>query len=313
VTFEAVPEAMAASRLGLPSPPGSDPEAPQERRFTGAYHFGHTADPVYMGSCSGATASCSFAGYAMESVCHAGFECVYDVVADKGWRVGIGTHRIRSVIQDVILKYDTVPECKLTPDCRDCANWKMYESNGTESTTTSSSFTETSATRTRTATCETPGWWGCLDKTTTDDAGSSTTEEISTTSTSTCETPGWFGCKDKTTTASTTTTTTTTEEITSTSTEKITSTPISEPSETSSESTTCLTPGRFWGCYDDSTTETGTPSPTDPVVTPAPTTTPVTPTEPPADEPQETCIRRSWYGRCMEWEDDPWAVEAGEL
>ncbi|GAB0137700.1 hypothetical protein EsDP_00005956 [Epichloe bromicola] len=129
VTFEAVPEALAATRLGLPIPPGSDPNAPQTRQNTGAYHFGHTADPIYIGACNGATASCSFAGYALETTCHTGSECVYDVVADKGWRVGIGTHKIRAVISDVILKYDDVPECDLTPECRDCALWRMYESN----------------------------------------------------------------------------------------------------------------------------------------------------------------------------------------
>ncbi|KHN97659.1 autophagy lipase [Metarhizium album ARSEF 1941] len=110
VTFEAVPEALAATRLGLPIPPGSDPKAPQTRGNTGAYHFGHTADPIYIGTCNGATASCSFAGYALETACHTGSECVYDVVADKGWRVGIGTHKIRAVISDVILNYDDVPE-----------------------------------------------------------------------------------------------------------------------------------------------------------------------------------------------------------
>ena len=162
ITFQAVPEALAAGRLGLPVPPGSDPEKPQSREHTGSYHFGHTADPIYIGTCNGATASCSYAGYALESACHTGYECVYDVVADKGWRVGVGTHKIRSVIHDVIEKYDTVPECKAEPECRDCANWKMYESNGTEGTTTSSS-SSVSKTRTRTATCKTPGWWGCLE------------------------------------------------------------------------------------------------------------------------------------------------------
>ncbi|KAJ4392186.1 putative lipase atg15 [Gnomoniopsis smithogilvyi] len=173
VTYEAVPEALPVGRLGLPVPPGSDPNNPQTREFTGAYHFGHTADPVYIGTCNGATASCSYGGYAMESACHTGRECVYDVVADKGWRVGIGTHKIRSVINDVILKYDLVAECKFTPECRDCANWKMYESNGTESTTTSTT-SSASKTRTRTATCETPGWWGCLDTTTSGPTTSST-------------------------------------------------------------------------------------------------------------------------------------------
>jgi lipase ATG15 len=191
VTFQAVPEALAAGRLGLPVPPGINPDIPQTREYTGAYHFGHTADPIYIGTCNGATASCSFGGYALETVCHTGFECVYDTVGDKGWRVGIGTHKIRAVIRDVILKYDTVPECKRKPECRDCDSWTMYESNGTETTTTSatSSPTSTSKTRTRTETCKTPGWWGCLDETTT--ATGTRTSEVTTTTTSTttCHTP----------------------------------------------------------------------------------------------------------------------------
>lgn len=287
VTFEAVPEALPAGRLGLPVPPGADPAVPQARAYTGTYHFGHTADPVFVGTCNGATAVCSFGGYAMESVCHTGYECVYDTVGDKGWRVGIGTHKIRSVVHDVIMKYDTVPECKLTPECRDCANWKMYESNGTETTTTSSSSTTTSSTRTRTETCKTPGWWGCLDETTTT-TGTDEPTSTSTSSTSTCETPGWFGCKDKTTTV----TTTTTEEITTT----------APPSTIPSESTTCLTPGRFWGCWDD-TTATDAPSTGRMTFTPLPTTTPDIPTETTTgEEPEQTCVRRAWYGRCLEWD-----------
>lgn len=48
VTFEAPGDALAAARLGLPAPPGSNAGAPQTREYSGAYHFGHTADPVYM-------------------------------------------------------------------------------------------------------------------------------------------------------------------------------------------------------------------------------------------------------------------------
>lgn len=287
VTFEAVPEALPVSRLGLPVPPGSDPSSPQTREFTGAYHFGHTADPVYIGTCNGATASCSYAGYAMESACHTGRECVYDVVADKGWRVGIGTHKIRSVINDVILKYDEVAECKFTPECRDCANWKMYESNGTESTTTSHSPTSTK-TRTRTETCKTPGWWGCLDDGTTGTATATTTStSTSTTSTSTCKTPGWFGCNDKTTTTTTTS---------------------SSSSTTTTTSTTCETPGRFWGCYDPTSTSTGDSlaSTSEPTITAPPatvtTTRPITPaptkTSTPAVPTQAHCTSRNWLGRC---------------
>lgn len=246
VTFEAVPEALAAGRLGLPVPPHGDPQYPQTRDYTGTYHFGHTADPVYIGTCNGATASCSFAGYAMESACHTGYECTYDTVADKGWRVGIGTHKIRSVISDVIKKYDTVPKCKTTPECRDCGNWKMYESNSTNPSTSSSSST-TTKTRTRTETCKTPGWWGCLDETTTT-TGTTTSSSTTTTttSTSTCKTPGWFGCKDEVTT-------------TTSSTSSSTATPT--------PTTTCATPGWF-GCKDKTLT---VPTPTShPITSPPP-------------------------------------------
>lgn len=298
VTFEAVPDALPVGRLGLPVPPGADPSNPQTREYTGAYHFGHTADPVYIGTCNGATASCSYGGYALESACHTGRECVYDVVADKGWRVGIGTHKIRSVINDVILKYDEVPECKFTPECRDCANWKMYESNGTETTTTSRS-TSSTKTRTRTETCKTPGWWGCLDESTTGTATTTTTTTTST-STSTCKTPGWFGCNDKTTPTTTTTTS---------------SSSSPESTTTTTTTTTCETPGHFWGCWDTTTTSgsttgaaTSEPTMTGPTVT---TTRPITPrpTVSPAPSPTSTsatptqshCTQRGWFGLCKGW------------
>ncbi|KAI1312101.1 Alpha/Beta hydrolase protein [Xylaria venustula] len=308
VTFEAVPEALAASRLGLPVPPHGDPEFPQTRQYTGAYHFGHTADPIYIGTCNGATASCSYGGYALETACHAGFECTYDTVADHGWRVGIGTHKIRSVINDVIKKYDTVPECQYTPECRDCASWKMYESNSTDGSTTTTTSSTTSKTRTRTATCETPGWWGCNDKTT--DTTTTTTSEITSTSTSTCKTPGWFGCKDKTTTTETSSSQTT-PTITST-----TTTTCATPgwfgcndgtSSTSSQLTAtatspiCATPGWF-GCKDTITTTT-TASPSHEITSPpsVPTATSQVPVTIP---PKSHCAERHWYGTCKEWVPD---------
>jgi len=285
VTFEAVPEALAASRLGLPVPPHGNAKFPQTREFTGAYHFGHTADPIFVGTCNGATASCSYGGYALETACHAGYECTYDTVADHGWRVGVGTHKIRSVINDVIKKYDTVPECKYTPECRDCAPWKMYESNSTDGSTTTTT-SSTSKTRTRTETCKTPGWWGCNDKTTTDSGTTTTTSE--TTSTSICHTPGWFGCKDKTTTS---TYTTTTSEITPTVT-----------------STTCATPGWF-GCKDETTTTTSTTvlqshQITSPPPMPTATSSPQGSATEPTEPPESHCAHRNWYGGCKEWVTD---------
>ncbi len=247
VTFEAPGEDLAAKRLGLPSPPSSDPHKPRTK-YTGAYHFGNTGDPVFMGTCNGATATCTLGGYAMESQCHTGKQCVYDTVSDLGWRVGIGNHKIRNVIESVIKKYDVVPECEPDDECVDCYNWKFFESNGSASTTTTTSATTTS-TRTRTTTCKTPGWWGCLDETSTT---SKTTPVVTTTyTTTTCLSPGWFGCKE---TSNLTVTTTTAPPTVSAPTTTI---PVSATSTSSS----CEHPG-WWGCYDPTTTRNPTPSPT---------------------------------------------------
>lgn len=270
VTFEAVPEALPAARLGLPSPPGNDPRLPQKRQYTGSYHFGHTADPVYMGTCNGVNSVCTWGGYALESACHTGQMCVYDTVGDKGWRVGMGTHRIKAVIRDVLEAYDDVPPCAPEEECYDCELWKFFRSNGSESTTTTtttlttSTTTSTTPATTRTSTCKTPGWWGCLDETTT------TTTASMTTTTSTCKTPGWFGCKDPTTTTSATltppgTTTPSTATTTTTScadpgwfgcrdpTSTVTATSTRDPTSTITATSTCETPGYFWGCLDTPT------------------------------------------------------------
>lgn len=233
ITFEAVPEALPAARLGLPSPPGYDVGLPQTRRFTGAFHFGHTADPVFMGTCNGINSICTWGGYAMESACHTGQLCTYDTVADKGWRVGIGTHKIKSVISDVIEKYDDVPPCAPDEECVDCVLWKFFKSNGSEITTTTTTTTTALPTTTWTSTCKTPGWWGCLDETTTTTSITTppiytTTTTTTTTTSTTCKTPGWFGCNDPTSTTQT------------------------FPTQTSSTST-CHHPGWF-GCNDPTST-----------------------------------------------------------
>ncbi|KAF2190956.1 autophagy related lipase Atg15 [Zopfia rhizophila CBS 207.26] len=269
VTFEAVPEAMPASRLGLPTPPGHQIGALQTRKMTGGFHFGHTADPVYMGQCNKASSSCTFGGYAMQSVCHTGFKCVYDTVTDWGWRVGIGTHKIVSVIKDVLEKYDEPAKCEQYLNCTDCYPWEFFESNGTEPTTTSSFVTSTStSSRTRTETCKTPGWWGCLDEPTTTDE---TTGTLTTaTSTSTCKKPGWFGCKDPTTTTSATTSPSASPAPSITTTSTL-------PTSTSSSS--CKNPGWFGGCNDPT----------------APTSTSSTPTPTPTVSTR-TCSEKGWFG-----------------
>ncbi|KAK5056080.1 hypothetical protein LTR84_012631 [Exophiala bonariae] len=251
VTFEAPGEDLAAKRLGLPSPPSSDPQRARTK-YTGTYHFGNTADPVFMGTCNGATATCTLGGYAMESQCHTGMQCVYDTVTDYGWRVGIGNHKIRGVIDSVIRKYKDVPKCVPDDECVDCFNWKYFESNGSDSTTTTTTTTS-SSTRTRTTTCKTPGWWGCLDETTT--TTSSSIPVITTTYTTTsCATPGWFGCNKEVNVTITTTTLAPTVSLPTTS---------NSPSHSRhTSSTTCKQPG-WWGCHDPTTTtDKASPAPT---------------------------------------------------
>lgn len=256
VAFQAIPDALPAARLDLPTPPGYNGMLPQSRKNTGIFHIGHTADPIYMGACNGVGSTCTWAGYAFESACHVGEMCVYDTVGDKGWRMSISSHRINTVIPDVLEAYDEVPSCAPEEECYDCQLWKFFKSNGSEISTSSPAITSTSTSATtRTSTCETPGWWGCLDTTTT--MASTSFTSVTTTATSTCKTPGWFGCKDP-------ITTTTTRTSISWSTQ--TSTP-------NNSTDTCLDPCWF-GCRDPTGSRPAVSGPTTTsarhAITPAP-------------------------------------------
>ncbi|KAF1978448.1 autophagy related lipase Atg15 [Bimuria novae-zelandiae CBS 107.79] len=263
LTFEAVPDAMPAARLGLPVPPGHEVGSlHQKREMTGGFHFGHTADPIYMGSCNSAGSMCTLGGYAMESVCHTGKKCVYDTVADFGWRVGIGTHKIVNVIKEVLEKYDEPAKCEQYVNCTDCFNWEFFESNGTDTTTSSTRPTTslTTSTRTRTETCKTPGWFGCLDDSTTSEGTTTKHKKSSSASTSICKTPGWFGCLDD-------------DEPTTT--KKATPSPAPAPSITATIShpthsppRSCRHHGWFGGCLDPTKSHSVSSKPTP---TPVPT------------------------------------------
>lgn len=243
VTFEAPGEAMPASRLGLPTPPGYRIGGSDNDVSQGTVHFGHTADPIYMGSTKSAASLVSIAGFAMESECHTGVECVYDTVKDLGWSQGLTSHRISIVLRDVVEAYDTVPKCTPRPDCVDCFNWKYFNSNGTEPRRSSTSSSTSSPTSTSTETCKTPGFWGCLDKTTTTSSStSSPTKATYTITSTTCLTPGeFFGCRVYSTTTYTSiskASTTRAPTITTTSSGTATSTSTSMSTSTST-STTC--------------------------------------------------------------------------
>lgn len=154
VTFEAPGELLAASRLHLPMPPG----LPSWREHV--WHFGHNADPIYTGQCNGPTSSCSMGGYAMESVCHSGLECNYDVVSDLGWRVSLMNHRIHVVIDQVILAYNNTAECRAPPSCHDCIDWRYVTDDDDDNTdpipSKSPSHTVTDPVTTKTTTIAPP-------------------------------------------------------------------------------------------------------------------------------------------------------------
>lgn len=304
VTFEAPGEAMPAARLGLPTPPGYQLGFGDKKVSTGGWHFGHTADPIFMGTCNTFSSVCTIAGYAMQSRCHTGLTCTYDTVGDLGWRSSSTTHKIVSVIKDVLLHYDNVAKCEPMVNCTDCFNWEFFESNHSDHKTSTSSSSSTRTTRT--STCKTPGWWGCLDETTTTSdvstrsdfstsvtTTSTTTTETTwttTTTTSHCATPGWWGCKDSAPSSA----------ISSITTPSQTSPPPKTTAETTS---TCKDPGWF-GCNDPVSTSTEVIT-----TTATQTTTSLTvtydepaPTAPATGEPKPTCARRAWWGRCKEWD-----------
>ncbi|KAF9371441.1 putative lipase atg15 [Podila verticillata] len=97
------------------------------------WQFGHTADPIYMGTCNGATSTCYTAGYAMEAKCHLGKTCTYDTMKELGWHQNIQGHTIFTFINVVEnwanmtegKNLPEVPECTAQADCEDCTKWEF--------------------------------------------------------------------------------------------------------------------------------------------------------------------------------------------
>ncbi|KAK9451014.1 Alpha/Beta hydrolase protein [Limtongia smithiae] len=117
VAFESPGDKLASARLGL-----------AKHHILGdslLYHVGNTADPVFMGKCTGKTSVCGFGGYALETACHAGHECVYDVVKDNDTTMSILYHSIQTVMDEVIMKYEEVPKCVRKHGCTDCVQWEF--------------------------------------------------------------------------------------------------------------------------------------------------------------------------------------------
>ncbi|KAI8149122.1 Alpha/Beta hydrolase protein [Fennellomyces sp. T-0311] len=122
VTFESPGDQLASSRLHLPHPPGAG-------RMP-IWHFGHTADPIFVGVCTGPWSSCWYGGFAIETRCHTGQVCSWDTVNEHGWRVDIRSHRIGDVIENILKRPDEfpMPDCRPEPDeCKDCGLWHYYD------------------------------------------------------------------------------------------------------------------------------------------------------------------------------------------
>ncbi|CAG8560065.1 9676_t:CDS:2 [Funneliformis mosseae] len=120
--FQAPGELLYAKRLGL-----------NTTQNPNIYHFGHTADPIFMGACNGVTSTCYHWGYAMETKCHVGFSCLYDTKSKLGWNSNILKHGLELFIEKVIDKWDKitkgeeeVAECFKEENCEDCKNWKFF-------------------------------------------------------------------------------------------------------------------------------------------------------------------------------------------
>ncbi|ORZ17226.1 Alpha/Beta hydrolase protein [Absidia repens] len=138
LSFEAPGDKLASTRLHLP-----------HYNNMPLWHFGHTADPIFIGECSGPGSSCWYGGFAMESRCHTGNLCVWDTVKNYGWRVDALTHRIKNVINEILNRKNNVlplPECKKETRCQDCEMWTFTDKRGGNPPSGSSTSASTSTT-----------------------------------------------------------------------------------------------------------------------------------------------------------------------
>ncbi|KAJ3073715.1 putative lipase atg15 [Podochytrium sp. JEL0797] len=187
ITFETPGDLLFAKRIGLLPPlvpqnlhPLSTSESAFETRqlqhgdasdwapfldTLEIYQFGNDGDPIYLGTCmNGIYSSCWIGGYAIETKCHVGKECVYNLDSDgkkggSGAKLSlqsderetiqppmirgtvrhatsrllasesINNHRIQFVIDELIKKWEYAPDCAVNSArggerCVDCEKWK---------------------------------------------------------------------------------------------------------------------------------------------------------------------------------------------
>lgn len=118
ISFSAPGEMLYAQRLGL-IPETEDPHAAP---FP-IWNFGVSTDPIFKGTCNGISSSCYISGYALETGCRMGHDCMWQ----KEGRDDVGTHRIDWMLDNVILTDPPLshPVCNPIRNCRDCTSWSF--------------------------------------------------------------------------------------------------------------------------------------------------------------------------------------------
>lgn len=117
ITFEAPGDRQYAQRLGISRGPfWAYP----------IWNFGITTDPVFMGNCQGLTTSCYLSGYAMETKCRHGRDCIFNI-SDREGKYDINTHTMKWVIENVLQGQYPLPKCRSNMKCQDCPGWEFEE------------------------------------------------------------------------------------------------------------------------------------------------------------------------------------------
>lgn len=106
ITFGSPGAKIYSERLGLD---GYTPKV---------YNYGSNLDPIYQGVCNGASSSCYYVGYVIETSCQLGLKCEY---IESG-SMNVNHHRISNIMS--ALDKGGIPKC-LHLNCTDCGDWKF--------------------------------------------------------------------------------------------------------------------------------------------------------------------------------------------
>jgi len=94
----------------------------KDLNYNNIYHYGHNADPIFMGDCGN---TCALLGYYINTKCHVGNTCLYDAKNKLNFTESILNHRIDVMLNDIIPNWETdLPICNINKECKDCENWE---------------------------------------------------------------------------------------------------------------------------------------------------------------------------------------------